>query len=95
LKIFSNVAKVGKYSLKVLNSLVHGGPYVAIHVGKERVAWFSFKTKECEAYEGVDKKHLDSLDDVVVWFRNKNNYNIAATKWNDFKNGVNVPLFGE
>jgi hypothetical protein len=95
MKISANVAKVGKYSLKVINSLIHGGPYVAVNIGKKRVAWVSFKTKKHETYDGVDRKDLESINEVDVWFQDTSNYNLAATKWNDFKNGVTVSLIGE
>ena len=91
----ANVAKIGKYSLKVINSLVHGGPYVAVHVGKKRVAWVSFKTRKHKSYDNADKKDLENIEDIDVWFESNSNYNLAATKWNSFKNGVNVSLFGE
>ena len=40
--IIASIAKVGVYNIKAINSLVHGGPYLAIYQGGRRVAWLSF-----------------------------------------------------
>jgi hypothetical protein len=95
MKVSANVAKVGKYSLKVINSLIHGGPYIAVNVGKKRVAWVSFRTKKHETYDGVSRGDLDAITDVEIWLQDSSNYNLAATKWNNFRNGVNVSLIEE
>jgi len=39
--IIASIAKVGVYNIKAINSLVHGGPYLAIYQGGRRVAWLS------------------------------------------------------
>lgn len=95
MRIFANVATVGKYKLKVINSLVHGGAYVAVHIKKRRVAWLSFSHQTVEAYEGTRREDLDDINNVVAWFAVTANYNRAARLWNDFQNGVTVPLLPE
>ena len=92
LTIYANIARIGKYSLKVLNSLCHGGPYIAVHIGEKRVAWISFKTKKHTSYDSVASGDLKGIGEVEQWLNDRNNFNLAASKWNDFKNGVYVTL---
>jgi len=92
MRIVANVAKVDKYSLRVINSLIHGGPYVAIHVGKQRVAWVSFKTRKHTVYDTSTKQDMDRIHLVDEWFGITENYNLAAAKWNSLDNGVKVSL---
>lgn len=95
MRIMANVAIIGKYKVKVINSLVHGGPYAAIHIEARRVAWFSFKEETINFYSTTTKNDKDEINLVDAWFKVKENYNLAARLWNDFKNGVPVTLKGE
>ena len=89
--VMANVAKIGKFSLKVLNSLVHTGPYLAVQIGAKRVAWVSFKTCKHTSYTGTESE-CRGIEEVERWLENDDNFNKAAAKWNNFLNGVNVPL---
>jgi len=90
--VHANVATVGPYKLKVINSLVHGGAYVAVHLGNKRVAWVSFKTKAVQPYQKTTREDLKEIALVHDWFEDNEHYNLAARLWNDFKNGVTVSL---
>ena len=90
--VIASIATVGRYSLKVFNSLVHGGPYIAIHIGARRVAWLSFRTGTHESYSGVSTSDLRGIREVEEWFADPENFNMAATAWNNFGNNVNVAL---
>ena len=91
--IIANIAKVGVYNIKAINSLVHGGPYLAVYLGGRRVAWLSFNTKKCKVYDGIGR--LNGLDVVEDWLAVISNYNKAASVWNSFQNGVSVKLLEE
>jgi len=88
--IIANIAKVGSFKIKAINSLVHNGPYLAVYLGVVRVAWMSFRTKKCTLYDGVGK--IKGLDEVEAWLADIDNYNEAAAVWNSFQNGVSVAL---
>ena len=90
--IEANVAKIGKFSLKVLNSLIHTGPYIAVHIGKKRIAWLSFKDGKHRIYDDTTKTDLEGIELVEKWLSDVDNFNLAANTWNDFNNGVKVPL---
>ena len=88
--VMANVAKIGRFSLKVHNSLVHGGPYLAVQVGKKRVAWISFKTCLHTTYAGVTARDLEGIEEVERWLADDSNFNRAAAVWNGLGNGVTV-----
>jgi hypothetical protein len=89
------VAKVGKFNLVTLGSLVHGSPYVAIKLKEDRIGWFSFKDGECKAYSKKHKLYDDAKALIDEWFENTENYNLAAKTWNSMNTGVSVNLKGD
>lgn len=91
MEILANVAKVGVYKIKAINSLVHGGPYLAVHLGTKRVAWLSFATRKCTPYAPYEGM-VSSLKEVEDWFSSDENFNNAASVWNNFQNGVTVKM---
>lgn len=93
--IFAENISVGQFKLKVLNSLCHGGPYIAVQRDGVRVAWISFTTKKYKSYEGVSKKQLKGIDEVEEKIKDPNVFNKLARQWNNFYNGVSVNLMEE
>lgn len=92
MRTIASFVTVGPYGLKVINSLVHGGPYVAVYLGKKRVAWVSFKTKKATGYSTTGDKELSEIHLVNEWFEIIDNYNLAGGLWNSFANGAYVTL---
>lgn len=80
------------FSIKAINSLVHGGPYLAIHRGATRVAWYNFKSDKITKYNKVTDQEMSGIEEVVEWLADAVNYNKAAMVWNSFSNGVSVKL---